>query len=74
MVIQPDHRGGQFRWPLASPKNQNSGVSIPDHDTRLEFNAPEVYWVPTVAPSGLIIYDDTMLPQLQGNAFLGGLL
>ena len=29
--------------------------------------------MPTVAPSGLIIYDGTMFPKWQGNAFIGGL-
>ncbi len=53
--------------------DQYSGFSIPDHDTRPEFHAPEIYWVPTVAPSGLIIYSGTLFPQWQGNAFLGGL-
>ena len=53
--------------------DQYSGISIPDHDTRPEFNAPEVYWVPTVAPAGLIIYSGSMFPNWQGNAFIGGL-
>ena len=52
---------------------QYSGVSIPDHDTRPEFHTPELYWVPTVAPSGLIIYEGKMFPEWQGNAFIGGL-
>jgi len=29
--------------------------------------------VPTVAPSGLIIYYGSMFPKWQGNAFIGGL-
>jgi len=48
-------------------------IPIPDHDTRPEFNAPEIYWVPTVAPSGLIIYYGAIFPKWQNNAFLGGL-
>jgi glucose/arabinose dehydrogenase len=34
---------------------------------------PEVYWVPTIAPSGLIIYSGSMFPKWQDNAFIGGL-
>ena len=65
--------GDNYGWPIVSWGDQYSGIPIPDHDTRPEFNAPEVYWVPTVAPSGLIIYDGSMFPQWKGNAFIGGL-
>ena len=65
--------GDNYGWPIVSWGDQYSGVSIPDHDTRPEFHTPELYWVPTVAPSGLIIYDGTMFPEWQGNAFIGGL-
>jgi glucose/arabinose dehydrogenase len=65
--------GDNYGWPIVSWGNQYSGVAIPDHDTRPEFNAPEVYWVPTIAPSGLIIYSGTMFQEWQGNAFIGGL-
>jgi len=65
--------GDNYGWPIVSWGDQYSGIPIPDHDTRPEFHAPEIYWVPTVAPSGLIIYDGSMFPKWQGNAFIGGL-
>lgn len=65
--------GDNYGWPIVSWGDQYSGVPIPDHDTRPEFNAPELYWVPTVAPSGLIIYSGSMFPKWQGNALIGGL-
>lgn len=65
--------GDNYGWPIVSWGDQYSGIPIPDHDTRPEFNAPEVYWVPTVAPSGLIIYRGALFPNWQGNAFIGGL-
>ena len=65
--------GENYGWPIVSWGDQYSGIPIPDHDTRPEFNAPEVYWVPTVAPSGLIIYDGALFPKWQGQAFIGGL-
>ncbi len=65
--------GDNYGWPIVSWGDQYSGIPIPDHDTRPEFHAPEVYWVPTVAPSGLIIYDGSMFPKWQDNAFVGGL-
>jgi len=65
--------GENYGWPIVSWGDHYSGIPIPDHDTRPEFHAPEVYWVPTVAPSGLIIYDGSIFPEWQNNAFIGGL-
>jgi glucose/arabinose dehydrogenase len=66
-------RGDNYGWPIVSWGDNYSGIPIPDHDTRPEFNAPEAYWVPTIAPSGLIIYSGSVFPEWQGNAFIGGL-
>lgn len=66
-------RGDNYGWPIVSWGNHYSGIPIPNHDTRPEFNAPEAYWVPTVAPSGLVIYNGSLFPKWQGNAFIGGL-
>lgn len=65
--------GGNYGWPVVSWGNHYSGISIPDHDTRPEFNAPKTYWVPTIAPSGLIIYSSNMFDGWQGDAIIGGL-
>jgi glucose/arabinose dehydrogenase len=67
------HPGDNYGWPIVSWGDQYSGIDIPDHDTRPEFHAPEVYWVPTIAPSGLIIYSGNMFAKWQGNAIIGGL-
>ncbi len=65
--------GDNYGWPLVSWGDQYSGLAIPDHDTRPEFHAPEAYWIPTIAPSGLIIYSGSMFAMWQGNAIMGGL-
>lgn len=66
-------KGDNYGWPLVSWGDQYSGASIPDHDTRPEFHSPEAYWVPTIAPSGLVIYSGDMFSQWKGNALIGGL-
>ena len=66
-------RGDNYGWPIVSWGDNYSGFPIPDHDTRPEFHTPEYYWVPTVAPSGLIIYSGNLFKDWRGNAFLGGL-
>ncbi|HRX37779.1 MAG TPA: PQQ-dependent sugar dehydrogenase, partial [Aestuariivirga sp.] len=60
-------------WPVVSEGNHYSGANIPNHDTRPEFNPPEAFWVPTIAPAGLVIYSGEMFPQWQGDALIGGL-
>lgn len=66
--------GQNYGWPIVSWGDHYSGIPIPDHDTRPEFHTPEEYWVPSIAPSGLIIYSGAMFPDWQGNAFIGGLV
>jgi len=69
-LIVPGHNYG---WPEVSWGNHYSGLPIPDHDTRPEFHTPEAYWVPTIAPSGLIIYSGALFPEWRGDALIGGL-
>ena len=66
-------RGKNYGWPLVSEGNHYSGVTIPGHSTRPEFMAPIIFWVPTVAPSGLIFYSGQHFPEWNGDAFFGGL-
>ena len=66
-------RGANYGWPTVSNGVNYGGGPIPDHDTRPEFNAPAVYWVPSISPSSLLFYDGDAFPQWQGDAFIGGL-
>lgn len=67
-------KGSNYGWPIVSNGDHYSGIPIPDHDTRPEFNAPKAYWVPSIAPSGLVIYDGELFPDWKGDAFIGGLV
>lgn len=67
-------KGGNYGWPLVSWGNQYSGADIPDHNTRPEFISPRKYWIPSIAPSGLIIYSGNLFPSWKGNAIIGGLV
>jgi len=66
-------RGENYGYPIVSNGNHYDGRDIPDHDTRPEFEAPKVFWVPAISPAGLIIYSGDMFPDWKGDAFLGGL-
>ena len=66
-------RGKNYGYPIVSNGNHYDGRDIPDHDTRPEFEAPKVFWVPAISPGGLLIYSGDLFPEWKGNAFLGGL-
>jgi len=65
--------GENYGWPIVSEGNHYGGTRIPAHETRPEFMDPKLYWVPTVAPSGLIFYEGDEFSEWNGNAFIGGL-
>jgi glucose/arabinose dehydrogenase len=66
-------KGGNYGWPVVSNGNHYSGIPIPDHDTRPEFNAPKAFWVPAISPAGFAIYDGALFPDWRGDGFIGGL-
>ena len=66
-------RGSNYGWPIVSNGSNYDGSDIPDHPTRPEFNAPEAWWTPVIAPAGFIIYTGDLFPYFRGNGFIGGL-
>jgi len=66
-------KGANYGYPIVSNGMHYDGEPIPDHDTRPEFNAPEVSWTPVISPAGFIIYDGELFPEWQGSGFIGGL-
>ncbi len=66
-------RSANYGYPIVSQGDHYNGDPIPDHDTRPEFEAPKVYWVPTIAPANVIFYDGDLFPELRGSALIAGL-
>ena len=66
-------KGRNYGYPIVSEGDHYSGKEIPDHDTRPEFEAPKVAWIPTIAPAGMIFYSGEQFPQWQGSALIAGL-
>ena len=66
-------KGANYGWPIVSQGNHYSGQKIPDHETRPEFEKPKAFWVPTIAPSGLVIYNGDVFSAWKGDALIGGL-
>jgi len=66
-------RGANYGYPIVSNGDHYDGKPIPDHDTRPEFNAPEVSWTPVISPSSMIFYSGDRFPAWRGSALIGGL-
>lgn len=69
-LIKP---GENYGWPVVSNGDRYSGKIIPDHSTRPEFKAPALWWNPSIAPSGMFIYNGSKFPQWRGDMFIGTL-
>ncbi len=65
--------GRNYGWPNVSNGRNYNGVDIPDHRPGDGYEAPKVYWNPSISPAGLIIYTGDLFPQWKGDAFFGAL-
>jgi glucose/arabinose dehydrogenase len=66
-------RGRNYGYPRVSNGSHYDGRDIPDHSPGDGFEAPRVWWNPSISPSSLIIYSGAMFPQWRGDAFIGAL-
>jgi aldose sugar dehydrogenase len=66
-------RGANYGYPIVSNGDHYDGKLIPDHDTRPEFDAPEITWTPVISPAGFVIYSGDDFPDWQGDGLIGGL-
>ncbi|WP_448662412.1 PQQ-dependent sugar dehydrogenase [Sphingomonas sp. CJ20] len=65
--------GRNYGWPNASNGSHYDDRDIPDHKAGDGYEAPKVWWNPSISPGGLIVYSGKMFPQWKGDLFLGGL-
>lgn len=65
--------GRNYGWPEITYGINYSGASISDRTEAEGMEQPLHYWVPSIATSGLAIYDGDRFPRWRGSAFVGGL-
>lgn len=63
-----------YGWPAVTKGINYSGAYISPLKTAPGVEEPLTYWVPSIAPSGLAIYDGAAFPQWQGDLFVGALV
>jgi glucose/arabinose dehydrogenase len=65
--------GKNYGWPLVTYGTDYDGSKLADAATRPDVEAPFVYWVPSIAPSGLMVYTGDKFPQWKGNILVGAM-
>jgi glucose/arabinose dehydrogenase len=69
-IIRP---GRNYGWPLVSYGRTYPGPRQAEQPWREGFEQPVVFWVPSIAISGLAFYTGNRLPKWKGDVFVGGM-
>jgi glucose/arabinose dehydrogenase len=66
--------GVNFGWPAITHGIDYSGAIISPYTEREGMAQPEHQWTPSIAPSGLAIYESDLFPGWKGDLFVGALV
>jgi glucose/arabinose dehydrogenase len=69
-ILKP---GANYGWPLVSYGRDYSGAPVSAMRTMLGVEDPVLFWVPSIAISGMTFYTGDRFPAWKGNLFVGGL-
>lgn len=65
--------GANFGWPLVTFGINYNGTIISAETEKPGIENPVIFWVPSIAPSGMTFYYGDKFPEWQGNIFIGTL-
>jgi glucose/arabinose dehydrogenase len=66
-------RGANYGWPVISYGVNYGGGPIGEGQAQPGMEQPLHYWDPSIAPSGMVVYSGTLIPEWQGDIFTGSL-
>ena len=67
--------GGNYGWPVITyGVNYGIGTKIGEGTEKAGMMQPLLYWVPSIAPSGMAFYSGKNFPKWKGNLFVGALV
>lgn len=70
-LIRP---GVNYGWPITSYGLDYTGARVTPFETREGIEPPLLYWTPSIAPSGMAVYNGDLFPKWQGDLLVGGLV
>ena len=66
--------GNNYGWPAITYGIDYNGAYVTPFTEHLGMEQPAHIWVPSIAPSGLMIYEGAMFPDWRGDLFIGALV
>ncbi len=69
-LIEP---GKNYGWPITSFGLDYTGARVTPFTNRPGMEPPLLYWTPSIAPSGMTLYNGELFPQWQGDLLVGAL-
>jgi aldose sugar dehydrogenase len=66
--------GSNYGWPLVTYGKNYDGTAVSEYSARDGFESPFMFWVPSLAISGLSFYTGDRLAAWKGNAFVGSMM
>lgn len=65
--------GTNYGWPIATHGMDYIGARISPFETYEGMSEPDLFWTPSIAPSGLAFYAGAAFPEWEGDLLVGGL-
>lgn len=66
-------KGKNYGWPVIGYGIDYSGAKIHQGTAKPGFEQPVKWWVPSIAPSGMLFYTASLFPKWTGSLFTGAL-
>ena len=66
--------GRNYGWPVVSYSREYYGPRVAERPWQENMEQPEIVWIPSIAPSGLVFYSGDRFPAWRGDLFAGSLM
>jgi len=66
-------QGRNYGWPLVTYGRDYDGTPAATAPWREDLEAPVLFWVPSIAASGITFYSGAAIPAWEGNLFVGAM-
>lgn len=71
--INRPQAGRNYGWPIITFGRDYTGLSIGEGTEKQGLEQPLFYWDPSIAPSGMMVYQGDMFPEWKDSLFIGAL-